>query len=75
MCNFVLGEKLHRWTPEDGGYAEHAVSSVCEWVLAVVYAAYIMSFAYEFKHLRITPIKVSCVPAPSVKAPREDNGI
>ncbi|XP_059472166.1 DNA damage-regulated autophagy modulator protein 1-like [Neocloeon triangulifer] len=53
------GKELHRWAPEDGGYLEHAVSSVCEWILALVYSAYIMSFAHEFKNIRIRTMKVA----------------
>lgn len=54
----VPGEQLHRWNPEDGGYLEHAISSVCEWVLAAVYAAYVFSFSHELKHVQISGFKV-----------------
>ncbi|CAB3375770.1 Hypothetical predicted protein [Cloeon dipterum] len=55
------GDALHRWAPDDGGYVEHAISSVCEWILALVYAGYMLSFAHEFKNIRIGSMKVVLV--------------
>jgi len=44
---------IYRWTHEDPGYAEHLVSTISEWLIAVVSVVYFSTFYHEFKHFRV----------------------
>lgn len=39
------------WSPEQGGYAEHVVSTVMEWLGTFLICAFSVTFVPEFKHL------------------------
>eukprot|EP00794_Sanderia_malayensis_P007330 gene7331-8150_t len=43
-------DKRH-WQPEDGGYSMHLVSSINEWVTALLVLAYFLTFCGEFEKI------------------------
>ncbi|XP_077994802.1 DNA damage-regulated autophagy modulator protein 1-like isoform X1 [Glandiceps talaboti] len=53
------GSDATQWKPEEGGYAEHIVSTVSEWVLAISFLSFFFTFIREFQkvtmeaHLRL----------------------
>nr|XP_054761647.1 DNA damage-regulated autophagy modulator protein 2-like [Lytechinus pictus] len=46
------GSILH-WAPEDGGYPEHVVATVSEWVVAIAFLLYYFTFIREFQTITI----------------------
>ncbi|XP_006821720.1 DNA damage-regulated autophagy modulator protein 2-like isoform X1 [Saccoglossus kowalevskii] len=47
------GEKPTKWSPEDGGFPEHIVSTVSEWILAVSFLLYFFTYIREFQKIRM----------------------
>lgn len=52
-CN-VPGSDPRKWNPADGGWIMHVVSTVSEWVVAICFCLYILSFAQEFREITFT---------------------
>uniref|UniRef100_A0A1I7Z061 Uncharacterized protein n=1 Tax=Steinernema glaseri TaxID=37863 RepID=A0A1I7Z061_9BILA len=42
--------KLYKWTPESPRYLEHMIGTTSEWLLAICFQLYILSFAIELRH-------------------------
>ncbi|KAL5007405.1 hypothetical protein ScPMuIL_016211 [Solemya velum] len=49
----------YKWTPGDEGYSEHLVSTVSEWVIAIVTVSFLLTFVREFSQIRVQPMCVS----------------
>lgn len=45
-------DKLH-WKPDEQGFVAHVVSTVGEWVTAITFLLYFLSFAQEFRKLKL----------------------
>lgn len=45
-------DKLH-WKPEQPGFTAHVVSTIGEWVTAITFLFYFLSFAQEFRKLKL----------------------
>jgi len=45
-------DRLH-WKPEDPGFAAHIVSTIGEWVTAIVFLCYFLTFVRDFTKLRL----------------------
>lgn len=46
-CN--TGNDYKKWLPADGGWGWHVASTTCEWILAIVYCAFLLTFVLEFR--------------------------
>lgn len=46
-------ENRMKWGPSDPGYAEHLVSTIAEWLMAIVTVAYFLTFTKEFTKFRL----------------------
>ncbi|KYN07461.1 DNA damage-regulated autophagy modulator protein 2, partial [Cyphomyrmex costatus] len=54
------GTNPQKWHKEDGGWELHVVSTITEWLCAIAFCTYILTFTEEFKDIRIIPPKVIC---------------
>ena len=45
------GYNPRKWLPSDGGWYFHVVSSICEWIVSMIFSFYILSFTDEFRVL------------------------
>ncbi|XP_012057515.1 PREDICTED: DNA damage-regulated autophagy modulator protein 1-like [Atta cephalotes] len=43
------GNDYKKWLPADGGWGWHVASTICEWILAIVYCAFLLTFVPEFR--------------------------
>ncbi|XP_024942879.1 DNA damage-regulated autophagy modulator protein 1 isoform X2 [Cephus cinctus] len=43
------GSDYKKWLPSDGGWGWHVASAVAEWILALVYCAFLLTFVLEFR--------------------------
>ncbi|XP_034172981.1 DNA damage-regulated autophagy modulator protein 1-like isoform X1 [Osmia lignaria lignaria] len=43
------GNDYKKWLPIDGGWGWHVASAISEWVLAIVYCAFLLTFVPEFR--------------------------
>lgn len=43
------GDDYKKWLPTDGGWAWHVASAISEWVLAIVYCVFLLTFVPEFR--------------------------
>ncbi|XP_011690726.1 PREDICTED: DNA damage-regulated autophagy modulator protein 2-like isoform X2 [Wasmannia auropunctata] len=43
------GNNYRKWLPADGGWGWHVASTTCEWVLAIVYCTFLLTFVSEFR--------------------------
>ncbi|XP_026831106.1 uncharacterized protein LOC113563580 [Ooceraea biroi] len=54
------GTNPRKWYKEDGGWELHVASTITEWLCAMAFCAYILTFTEEFRDIRISPPKVIC---------------
>ncbi|KYN40136.1 DNA damage-regulated autophagy modulator protein 2 [Trachymyrmex septentrionalis] len=54
------GTNPRKWHKEDGGWELHVVSTITEWLCAIAFCTYILTFTEEFRDIRIIPPKVIC---------------
>ncbi|XP_011636718.1 uncharacterized protein LOC105426957, partial [Pogonomyrmex barbatus] len=54
------GTNPRKWYKEDGGWELHVASTITEWLCAIAFCAYILTFTDEFRDVRISPPKVIC---------------
>lgn len=47
------GSNPRKWYPNDGGWQLHVISTASEWVVAVAFCIYILSFAREFRNISL----------------------
>ncbi|WAR01484.1 DRAM2-like protein [Mya arenaria] len=45
-------DKLH-WKPDEPGYVPHIISTAGEWITAIVFLMYFLTFVRDFMKLRI----------------------
>ncbi|EFN84986.1 Damage-regulated autophagy modulator [Harpegnathos saltator] len=43
------GHDYKKWLPADGGWGWHISSTICEWILAIVYCAFLLTFVPDFR--------------------------
>ncbi|TKR81814.1 hypothetical protein L596_015628 [Steinernema carpocapsae] len=50
--DFILDEQgeLYKWTKDSPNYFEHMIGTTSEWLLAICFQLYILSFAIELRH-------------------------
>uniref|UniRef100_A0A1I8EXX1 CWH43-like N-terminal domain-containing protein n=1 Tax=Wuchereria bancrofti TaxID=6293 RepID=A0A1I8EXX1_WUCBA len=48
--NWFGRKQLYKWTPESPHYVEHMIATCSEWLLAICFEFYILTFAIEFRH-------------------------
>ncbi|XP_054271761.1 DNA damage-regulated autophagy modulator protein 2 [Macrosteles quadrilineatus] len=48
------GSNPRKWHPEDGGWVLHVISTASEWVVAICFCLYILSFTSEFREITFT---------------------
>ncbi|XP_071449864.1 DNA damage-regulated autophagy modulator protein 2 [Hetaerina americana] len=53
------GSNPRKWYPEDGGWSLHVVSTASEWVVAIAFCIYILTFVPEFRRVSIEEPRVS----------------
>ncbi|XP_063225563.1 DNA damage-regulated autophagy modulator protein 2-like [Bacillus rossius redtenbacheri] len=44
-----------KWGPDDGGWGPHLLSTISEWLLAVLFASFFVSYVREFSYLSMEP--------------------
>ncbi|XP_043279937.1 DNA damage-regulated autophagy modulator protein 1-like isoform X2 [Venturia canescens] len=49
------GNDYKKWLPSDGGWGWHLVSAVSEWILAIVYCIFLLTFVPEFRLINFEP--------------------
>lgn len=54
------GKDRTKWKPTDGGFDFHVMSTVSEWLLALGFCFYILTFTREFQELSVEPPEVRC---------------
>ena len=54
------GTNPQKWYKEDGGWELHMASTVTEWLCAIAFCIYILTFSDEFKNVKVTHPKVLC---------------
>ncbi|XP_015599824.1 DNA damage-regulated autophagy modulator protein 2 [Cephus cinctus] len=52
------GTNPRKWYKEDGGWELHVVSTVTEWICAVAFCVYILTFTDEFREIELKHPKV-----------------
>ncbi|EZA56521.1 DNA damage-regulated autophagy modulator protein [Ooceraea biroi] len=52
------GTNPRKWYKEDGGWELHVASTITEWLCAMAFCAYILTFTEEFRDIRISPPKI-----------------
>jgi len=58
---YPVGTNPRKWHKEDGGWELHVVSTITEWLCAIAFCTYILTFTEEFRDIRIIPPKVILV--------------
>ncbi|KAG1681954.1 DNA damage-regulated autophagy modulator protein 2 [Nymphon striatum] len=63
ICSYYSKLKFHgtdktKWYPKDGGWHLHVAATAAEWLLAVAFSSYILTFVHEFKKVRISMLDV-----------------
>ncbi|XP_046670237.1 DNA damage-regulated autophagy modulator protein 2 [Homalodisca vitripennis] len=48
------GSNPRKWHPEDGGWVLHVISTASEWIVAICFCLYILSFSSEFREITFT---------------------
>ncbi|XP_066583367.1 DNA damage-regulated autophagy modulator protein 1-like [Prorops nasuta] len=43
------GNDYKKWLPSDGGWGWHVTSAISEWILAIVYCVFLLTFVPEFR--------------------------
>ncbi|XP_078053796.1 DNA damage-regulated autophagy modulator protein 2-like isoform X1 [Augochlora pura] len=57
------GTNPRKWYKEDGGWELHVASTVTEWICAIAFCIYLLTFTDEFRDLKISHPTVICVPS------------
>ncbi len=55
---FVSGVDRLKWDSEDGGWGLHVTSAVSEWLIALSFNIFILTFVEEFKKFKIDSNKL-----------------
>ncbi|XP_012278015.1 DNA damage-regulated autophagy modulator protein 2 isoform X1 [Orussus abietinus] len=55
------GDDYKKWLPTDGGWGWHVASAVSEWILAIVYCAFLLTFVPEFRLINFAAPVVTLV--------------
>ena len=45
----LAGNDYKKWLPTDGGWGWHVASTISEWLLAIVYCVFLLTFVPEFR--------------------------
>ncbi|KAK4883710.1 hypothetical protein RN001_007029 [Aquatica leii] len=48
---YFTGDDPTKWRKNDGGFAFHIISTISEWINAVIFAAFVLTFAPELKNV------------------------
>lgn len=59
------GTNPRKWYKGDGGWELHVASTITEWVCAVAFCIYILTFTNEFRDIKISHPRVVCEPNPA----------
>lgn len=69
------GEDKTKWYPDDGGFELHVVSTVAEWVLAIAFDVFILTYAGEFRRITMASPQVYLgIEEMRITVPYEDTG-
>lgn len=52
------GKDKTKWYPKDGGFELHVLSTVAEWILAISFNAFILTYVREFKRITVASPQV-----------------
>uniref|UniRef100_T1JKQ3 CWH43-like N-terminal domain-containing protein n=1 Tax=Strigamia maritima TaxID=126957 RepID=T1JKQ3_STRMM len=52
------GKDRTKWFPEDGGFTLHVVATAAEWILAITFDAFILTFVKEFQRITVATPQV-----------------
>uniref|UniRef100_A0A914D7A0 CWH43-like N-terminal domain-containing protein n=1 Tax=Acrobeloides nanus TaxID=290746 RepID=A0A914D7A0_9BILA len=53
--------KLYKWTSHEQNYFEHMIGTCSEWMLAICFQVYILSFAIELRHAYVHAPKLKLI--------------
>lgn len=58
----LLKEKPYKdWKPTDEGWGWHVTSAIAEWILAIVYCVFLLTFAPEFRTIKLKAPEVKVI--------------
>ncbi|XP_048513591.1 DNA damage-regulated autophagy modulator protein 2-like [Athalia rosae] len=60
MCEF-RGNNYKKWMPKDGGWGWHMTSAIAEWMLAIVYCVFLLTFVPEFRLINFEAPQVALI--------------
>lgn len=52
------GQNPRKWYPEDGGWELHVASTISEWIVAICFCIYILTFYSEFSEISFSHPKI-----------------
>lgn len=55
------GNDYKKWQPTDGGWGWHVASAVSEWILVIIYCAFLLTFVPEFRQINFEAPVVSLI--------------
>lgn len=58
FCPLPLGKDERKWLPTDGGWGLHIASTVSEWIMALAFDVFIITYVPEFKQVTLDSPKV-----------------
>ena len=64
MLNFIcklcfLGDDPRKWYPNNGGWELHVASTISEWIIAICFCIYILTFYSEFSEISFSHPQVN----------------
>lgn len=61
ILSIRAGNDYKKWLPTDGGWGWHVASAISEWVLAIVYCCFLLTFVPEFRLINFEdPVVTVC---------------
>uniref|UniRef100_A0A8R1XWN5 CWH43-like N-terminal domain-containing protein n=1 Tax=Onchocerca volvulus TaxID=6282 RepID=A0A8R1XWN5_ONCVO len=48
--NWLTSKQIYKWTPESPHYVEHIIATCSEWLLAICFEFYLLTFAFELRN-------------------------
>nr|CAH8825644.1 unnamed protein product [Trichobilharzia regenti] len=58
LCSSLTIPLPKKWDPNEKGYAFHALSSTCEWLMAFAFLLFFASMSVELKNYVLEPVKI-----------------
>ncbi|XP_077294279.1 DNA damage-regulated autophagy modulator protein 2 [Arctopsyche grandis] len=69
---YYHGKNPRKWYPNDGGWHFHVASTASEWVVAIAFCVYILSFTEDFRNLSLDHPKICLLQETVLIVPNEE---